>query len=65
MCRPREEISKHQLPLMKLNNLIIDIKLHFSGVKPMTETDIEKIDRYADEIREDLEKCKAFDGLKY
>ena len=49
---------------MKLNNLIIDIKLHLSGVKLLTESDIEKIDKSADEITNDLERCKEF-GLKY
>lgn len=55
---------KHSEAMSKLNNLMIDIKLHFLGVKLLTETDIENLDSLADEIRIDMERCKDF-LLKY
>jgi hypothetical protein len=64
MCRPREEISKHDLALMKFNNLMIDVKLHLAGVRVLDDKAIAQLDKYAADIREDLERCKAF-GMKY
>lgn len=64
MCHEPIKLYKHDVSMMKLNQLMIDIKLHLLGVREMSKEKQEQLDEIANSIRRDLERCTE-PGLKH
>lgn len=53
----------HSDSISKLNEIMIAIKLHLSSARPITS--IDHLDKLANEIRADIEKCKDKENLVF